>query len=495
MRKNHLLSSVVVGIILGFQVASFVASAANVCSMAYAPAATHQAQSVEELTVKVTQSGQNNFDNQFVATASLLNQYVAQVQNPSAQLVHFQKDILHALTQFDNFGYQVEVSKAVAQLAQQGPANAPSLNSSEGLFNALKNAWIGRQVPFFTQAQAEKRFEDYSEGKLSFKQSLGELSFEELQIQLFGPGKSINNITADSAMGRYLAECATVKNAAVATSISQFPKAPGSNELSGQEKLFIAIDQQTFPIYQKYFTGVNFFVHLHQPQQGTLIVGHQGQSYSYAGSSPGGDLRMQGIGSLWPTIIVSESEGQRLANYFWLGRTSRNAQNLYGVAQFPWLLVDKKEQTTETFCALGGYNSCTHWFGDIPFGETLVDTYMFPGRVDQYATNNGVQDAGPQRKKLGTYNASSSVRAVFSEFEQKVAERVWKPLKGHMQLWQVLGLQREQEMGELANPGYVAYSLLAGTNQTRVPFVFVGTQDATQALPTTVQMATQIRAY
>ena len=99
--------------------------------------------------------------------------------------------------------------------------------------------------------------------------------------------------------------------------------------------------------------------------------------------------------------------------------------------------------------------------GNIPLGDKKVESYTFPGKVDEYAYNE--VSKGPQTKKLKNfrgYEDDDNLRSVWT-------------VPGHMPLWEILRVKRAQTAGLLANPGYVAHVLSAWTSVGRVPVVFV----------------------
>lgn len=419
-----------------------------------------------------------------VDQANNFNDWLFNVKSPNRELVKIHKDFVETLSDFENMNDRVLVSKIIVRLLEQ-----PAPNTASEAMKLILESYDSYMVPFFTEKQAHERMNEYLKGKESIQYALGEMTFGELQEHLYGSSKSIKRIAAGSLLGRFFAECKEFLRGDVSREILKFKAAPEGSDTSSYEKLFIALDANTFPIYQKYFNQPYFLTHAHQPAQGTLMMAYNGQTYGYGGSSHSGEVRLQSPGALWPTILLSSSEAHRVENYFDLGRDGRDF-NAGSVTQHPWKLSNGREE--ESYCARGAYSSCTHWVGNIPLGDKLVKSYMFPGNIDEYADGD-VTDKRPQVKKVGSYKYLDGNKLTKEEMNR--IQLVWRQKAGHAQLWEVLGLRREQASAELANPGYVAYSLISGAKTERVPFVFVTTNNARQALPAVSTMAKQISAH
>ncbi|OQW46940.1 MAG: hypothetical protein A4S09_03265 [Proteobacteria bacterium SG_bin7] len=313
--------------------------------------------------------------------------------------------------------------------------------------------------------QIEKRISSYfkSPSYRTLLQMLGEISLDDLKILVHG-GNHLSP-TPESLLGQYIARTGSV------TLSKRFRKGPQTQE-TNSEKLVVAISQESWPVYQELFGSPNFLIHVHTPYQGTLAIAHNKKYGSYANLSS--EMRMPQLGTLMPHILLSTAEGERMELFKMLGKTSDNL-----LAQYPWTLVDKEGQN---YCAKGGYNSCTHWVGNIPIGEKRVDAYSFPGRIDIYAGNlDSTHDASPKTKPLVAHNHAS-----------RLAQLVWKA-PGHEQLADVIGLRDQNLAGELANPGYVIFSLVGQTTADRVPVVFLATQNHQTSIDPNLEAS--IRAY
>lgn len=290
----------------------------------------------------------------------------------------------------------------------------------------------------------------------SLHRALGDMTLAEVGELVHG-GSPLKP-TPESLLGRYLHETGA------ASLVRRFNLAPDSKKL-GPQRLVIALSESSFPVYAKYFLGQNFLTHVHTPQQETLYLAFEGKFGRYAVLDK--DLRTPREGTLMPTLLLKSTEGSRASLYFDVIRSLESHQERQAMLR-PWLL--------EGYCAMGGYNSCTHWVGNIPIGDRLVGSYRFPGEVDVHA-NNAVGPA-VQVRPLAPYGLEGSG---IPTGQVARVRKVWK-VPGHEQLADVVGLRRQNVAGELANPGYVAVSLLGPAPQQRVPLVFVVVPDHQAAL-------------
>jgi hypothetical protein len=319
---------------------------------------------------------------------------------------------------------------------------------------------------------AKERVSNFLAGKVSLKIALGEMTSEEVLQSMLGAKTDIRKISPESLVGRFLKEARSLKGQKISTEIRTFKKGPKSRTKS-PERLVIALDPQTFEIYQKYFAGPNFLTHVHAEGQGTLILSHEGQVISYM--SPPSELRAPRENTILPPVILATSEAERVNLFFRLFEDDQTRE----YAKEPWTLEFKKGRKSESYCAAGGYNSCTHWYGNIPMGDKSVSAYTFPGQVDEHAYNaiSGKNPEKPQTKPLGKYNNT----------DNEIVKAVWGEGKSQMQLWQVLGLGAQQRKGELANPGYVAYSVLGSVAPERLPVVFVMQENSVKPILTDLE--------
>jgi hypothetical protein len=312
----------------------------------------------------------------------------------------------------------------------------------------------------------------------NLRRLLGELELDEANELLHG-GNPLRP-TPDSRIGKFLAETGAASRAMA------FPKGPRSQS-KGAKRLVVALDSSTEAAYKKHFADILFFTHVHSPQQGTLQVMHELKVGSYARFQ--NDFRMPSPGALLPMAVLNSREGQRMAQYARMGQI--NEANRF--AQQPWQLSG--------YCATGGYSSCTHWVGNIPIGDRMVRAYEFPGYVDDYADalpGETRHSRAPRVQDLRRYNLD----LVASNFQgsaadrlrlERLVKRVWKAPEGSEQLADAFGLRAANLAGELANPGYVAYSLIGKASQERVPVVFLTVDDARRAIPASIDL--QIDAH
>lgn len=331
--------------------------------------------------------------------------------------------------------------------------------------------------------QVEARIEKFFRRKTSanLELVLGKMTLKEVQETIYGNDPL--NPSPESLIGRYLQETGAAK---VRRSFSKGPEHPNEQ---GSERLVVAVSADSFGVFSKYFAKINYLLHIHTPGQGTLMLGHNGRAGTYGShftethpqyinmepaqiqvAIDGSTLRFPGLGTIMPTILLSTSEGNRAQNFFKLASVDANS------ARHPWTLKDAQNNP---YCAMGGYNSCTHWFGNIPVGDKTTNSYTLPGKIDQHAYNN--VPVGAQEKPLVAYtNTNDLIRLVWT-------------VPGQEQLHTVLGLQAQQVAGELANPGYVAVSLTSQTPVERMPVVFLAVQD--HRTPISPDFNPQIRAY
>lgn len=393
------------------------------------------------------------------AAADAFRLYESLVATPGAKSEDvrqmFKKDgVLSVLLNDEMPGFAKRL-KAVFEACQQSDETVASV-----LARHLEGKVPARQIQNRIQALIS------TQGSTAFlRRALGEMELTEVHELVHGG--DLFHPSPDSLLGKYLAETGAQM---VVRSFSQTGQDTGEQ---GQQKLVIAVSEQSFPIYQKYFGRQEFMVHTHSPSQGTLYIGFNGASYSWGGG--GQALRAHGAGSLWPHIMLKTTEAERAANYFAL-----HTQNV-NLAMRPW-------ESMPTYCAVGAYTSCTHWFGNLPIGDRKVTEYRFPGFIDQYASNhipdfrnNPAGDAAPRVKPLEPHsNPDALVKMVFQA-------------PGHEQLAGILDTMPQQEAGEYANPGWVLLTLTSRVGFDRVPFVFYFVTD--HRAPLTNNFSRNVNAY
>jgi hypothetical protein len=217
-------------------------------------------------------------------------------------------------------------------------------------------------------------------------------------------------------------------------------------------------------------------------------------------------------GTILPHILLKTTEAQRTRQIFDFARqvsASNYSQDLKEFILEPWKLLK--------YCKMGGYNSCTHWVGNLQIGDIQVKNLKFPGKVDQYASNP-VNSADPQIGPLRSYRkfledfAKDILRYMDDEERPSVKaellkyiniiQRIYKYPRGQMQLSELLGdtsgtttnLEVQANVqGEYANPGYVATRLTGNVTTDRVPVIFLIVDDVTKDIP--ANFDPRIRAY
>jgi hypothetical protein len=308
------------------------------------------------------------------------------------------------------------------------------------------------------------------EGDFDLLTALGFRTLAQMRNLLYG--SNLEKPSKNSLVGYY-----TIKTEAQFR-MNKFAKAP--NGPRGEARLALALSAESFELYNELFSLPEFFYHVHSPNQGTLHIGHRGLYGSYAKVESA--MRAPGAGALLPMVVLSSSEGSRLTNYLNLNKIKEiprdekdipkpdkngnvnddyNYVNGSSAAQEPWML--------DGYCATGGYDSCTHWIGNMPIGDKYVDSYTFPGNVDDYAGN--AKSKSPQTQKLKEYKHVHPFTHV-----------VWQ-VPGHEQFADLLGLHRSNIRGELANPGWVLHTLIGVASPSRVPIVFIAVDDHKAELP------------
>lgn len=310
------------------------------------------------------------------------------------------------------------------------------------------------------------------------------LTLEETLEALVGP-RGIENVAPGSLVSRYLS---LSKRAGVnaQTIVARFKKGPPSEEYGNEKRLFIAVDAKTAPIAQRLFAdNPHFLIHEHEPEQGTLQMHHAGRSAAYGSYHDGANALGMAADTIAPLIALSTTEASRTENYFQLGKASR-----YARAKYPWSLKNREGESIENYCRPGGYTSCTHWIGEMPIGDRLVETYSFPGQFDAYA-----DQADPLAKRqqairtgpVGRYTHFEKPGQVFEDIGttsrlDRLTRLVWKQGQGNQQLWQMLRARSELSRGEFANPGWVLYTLLSEAPAKRVPVVLIYRDSAAEPL-------------
>lgn len=328
--------------------------------------------------------------------------------------------------------------------------------------------------------QIKERIAELREGEpTTLQRALAYRTLAETQELIYG--EDPKNPAPESLLGLYLQETGA------SHLMRRYARGATPEEGAGAPKLTIALNPAQRKTFLKYFDIPELLMHYHTPGQGTLLIFFNGTKWSYAGSSQSG-LSANSFtdeGLLLPFILLSSSEANRMANYIELGMLNG------GLAKQPWNLAG--------YCAKGGYNSCTHWFGEIPLGDKKVKSYSFPGNVDQYASGE-VRSPRPQRQILKPYWNSRNFQTQIQnqsranpahpslrpsdpgfgdlqnpqrlyEVVERLVRLVWQ-VPGYQPMGDLLGQEDAKLRAEFANPGYVACVLLGRVKATRVPVVF-----------------------
>ncbi len=361
------------------------------------------------------------------------------------------------------------------QTLAERPGSTFSQNFEEALGESLRG-----QVPEATRLGRVKSFLKNPQSSVAFRRALGELSFKEVSVMLYGKNRAAPS--ADSLIGQYIQKTgAQVGERAFMldrTGKMVNPVGRTAGEV-GPSRLIVPISEEGKAVWLELMgKNRNLLAHFHTPGQGTLKLAYRNHYVTYATpylSSPIQAGSSFNFDVLLPTIVMSDREASSLQRYLSLG--IQNGQE----ARYPWLAsIDG----TRLYCKRGGYTSCTHWVGDMPVGEKMVREYTFPGNVDQYAGNA----VGPEVQTGPLANFNGGVPTV----EQSRRQLVWKT-PGQMQFFEMMGLHNQQVGGELANPGYVLESLLGHTSADRIPVVFWVTTDA--RLPLSEEVLLNHAAY
>jgi hypothetical protein len=309
----------------------------------------------------------------------------------------------------------------------------------------------------------DARITDFLQGGKIYR-ALGEMNHQEVGLLLHGGNPLAPTLT--SKLGKL------INDFQLSTVVRKFDQGPGYGG-KGPEKLVIAFDANSAPEVKKIIEEIHLLTHYHTPRQGTLKMTHEGYTFGWYGRNEiANDLSSDSNqGSLIIPILLSSTESQRVRNFAKL----RHIAGQTGAAEEPWKL--------NGYCATGGYNSCTHWVGNIPLGDTRVQSYTFPGKVDGYASNSISPDEAidrlPRTKELAEYNLTAQNG---NQDVVDLTKMVWK-VPGNQQLAYTLGLARAHEGGMLANPGWVAHTFLSRLDNQRSPFVFLQTGMARDPIP------------
>lgn len=279
-----------------------------------------------------------------------------------------------------------------------------------------------------------------------------EKTLEEMRILTYGPDPL--HPAPESLLGRYLAETGAT------TVIRTFLRAPAGSihppSVPGPEKLVVAVSDRSFAAFSRYFSAEHLLIHYHTPRQNTLVLAFKGRMGSYANHNRAMDFGT--VGTLLMPILFSEAESHALTKYFNLA----SVDSL--VVREPWIL---KNSSGEAYAPYDGYaGQCTYWLGNIPVGAQLSDAYEHASATDPDATH-------PISKRLVDYSliVKNGRPQTLTRRESEMLHLVWS-VPGRQQLGELLGQREAKLRGELANPGWAAYTLLGSVSTDRVPVVF-----------------------
>lgn len=353
--------------------------------------------------------------------------------------------------------------------------------SSEELLKAMievTTVELGRFMPYSQARERALLLKDSNMNKGLLMRALGQMTAKESLEAMIGPN-GIRNVSADSLVGRYLSEAKKL-GSEVSSYVGRFRRGPGYKD-RGPEKLFITVDGKSLPLLNSLFAkNPHMLIHHHDESQGTLEMYHNGKFTHYAAySGRPTNIRLMG-NMILPMMVLSSVEASNAKNYFDLGSLERPR------AQYPWALKQIKEDEVRSYCRVGGYSSCTHWVGEMPIGEKLVTEYTFPGRgSDPYSDPDSTRDPlaknqrTPRTGAIGDYNSfvsyTTTYKIGYKSRTDRLTRLVWGENQGREQLWSMLGPEGYEALtkGELANPGWVLYTLLSRATTERVPVVFV----------------------
>lgn len=429
-----------------------------------------------------------NFVSQVDKKTELERWLTAKAEAPNTHIYQKYKTLLeahpHALPDhLKNIAYDVLLDQEMLTTAKNlekvideinsSIATHPHFSAEERLRSALHKNLEGK-VPANTIAT---RINEFLAGGSVYR-ALGENSLVETGIMFHG-GNPLAP-TADSILGKFIAKHTP------ATVVRKFAHG-GTYAGVGPDKLVVAVDNSMMADFISMMKDEHLFAHYHTPEQGTLMVLHQDNIVTYSGhrftlTEKVNQLNESAYGTLIPTILLSGTESQRMTQFM----TALRDNELMYYAQQPW--------TLQGYCAHGGYNSCTHWIGNIPIGDEKVTAYTVPGKVDDYANHSLNADPQldklPRTQNLAPYDFPANNQ--LSEAKKELVKRIWK-VPGNQQLSYLMGLGKAQERGELANPGWVANVFLSRLKADRSPVVFIFTDNA--KTPLAADFVPKIRAY
>jgi len=288
----------------------------------------------------------------------------------------------------------------------------------------------------------------------ALRRLLGNLTFEETRTIFMGRAGGGTDFTPESLIGQYVnATGASVK-------VMDVPDMLGERKYK-EKKLFVAVSEKSFPIFQKLFSNRMFMSSL---GHGAIL---QGQVVTDVWGNAGA-LRPMSENTPLPMLILKTSEGERLHRYL-AAATLPQYKNWSNALKQPWRLTNDKGQA---YVQPGAYHCCTNFNGNIPIGDKLVEGYALP-LVNEYGNNNAVAARQPIKY--------SSLVQWTTKGEDEL-KNIWT-VPGHQQLSDVLGLLENNVNGEFASPGWVIQSLMGEASTSRVPVIFIFRPDHQEEIP------------
>lgn len=280
---NRILVASILTLFAGSQLIPLSAQAAGVCSLLFK---TSQKSSLfshlnnEQLLSHIhTESTKFNRGDLSIAA----NQIRTRLNGNDALTTRLLRESLENLADFSNARTQDLVTRINLEIEKHGTQN-------------LEYVLEQTLQPFFTEAQARARVNDFASGRSRLNDLQGNFSHEKMLEHIMGskPGE----ISADSLLGRFLVEANRIGEVTVEKrSFEAF-----ETGVEGPERFFIAIDTRHFDLYMRYFSDSHLLTHLHNNGQGTMMIANNGRSGTYARAQE--NIRPQSPGALWPSIVL-----------------------------------------------------------------------------------------------------------------------------------------------------------------------------------------------
>ncbi len=319
--------------------------------------------------------------------------------------------------------------------AKSGPVTTQSFSYS------LRRSMIGSRIP---TKLVDKGLRALKGGDVtSLRRALGNLTLAETREIYMGESGSGTSFTPDSLIGKYIAESgASVK-------LMDVPDMNKQRKYS-EKKLFVAVSAESFPLFAKLFSARTFMSSL---GHGAVL---QGQKVTDVWGNVS-DLRAMSEFTPLPMVILKPSEGERLHRYVSAALNPRYS-NWDNALKQPWRLMSKDGKS---YVEKGGYSCCTNYWGNIPIGDKLVDSYALP-LVREYGDVPGGVRQPVKYSKLQKWE----------DAEESALKHIWT-VPGHQQLSDVLGHLERNVNGEFASPGWVIQTLMGEVSTERAPVIFI----------------------